>query len=358
MTLRGALYDAAVRAGVPRVWRTLAPRGVTILTYHGFTNAADRRGVVDHQRMRLHVAAFRRHVEHLVSHYRVLSLSDLMSLYRAGSPPPKRGVVLTFDDGYRSCYTLAYPLLKEFRVPATFFLSTDFVFEKRPLWHDRVEYALDSTRETSIDVEFEGEVRRFATASVPDKLAALRVLYAGLKRIDQRARDHVVDEIERRAGARLELDARAPDVYAPVEIGELREMVRDGLVAAGCHTKTHAILSRCADDQLRTELVVSKKAIEAALSRDCALFCYPNGARRDFDVRTRAALVENGFSCALTTVPGRNGRDADPMELRRVSAPADPAEFSLAVSGVRAELARAYRLARRALDGSAESADR
>src|SRR5262245_53981123 len=106
----------------------LRPHGATILTYHGFTDQPSFDGVVDHQRMRLHVGAFLRHAQHLVAHYNVVSLSTLIEHCRSGRAVPKNTIAITFDDGYRSCYTLAHPVLVEFGLPATFFLSTDFVF--------------------------------------------------------------------------------------------------------------------------------------------------------------------------------------------------------------------------------------
>ncbi len=35
--------------------------------------------------------------------------------------------MITIDDGYRSSYEIAYPILKKFGFPATVFLYTDFV---------------------------------------------------------------------------------------------------------------------------------------------------------------------------------------------------------------------------------------
>jgi peptidoglycan/xylan/chitin deacetylase (PgdA/CDA1 family) len=356
MGLKKAVFRAMAGAGLPTMWRTFQPRGVTILTYHGFTARPSFEGVIDHQRMRLHVNAFRAHVEHLVRHYRVLALSDLVSLQREGRSAPEHTVVVTFDDGYRSCYTLAHPVLKEFGVPATLFVATDFVFEKRPLWHDRVEYAVHATRATVLDLDVGGAIARYPCGTVADKLASLRVLYRHLKRVDQSLRDAAIDELERRAGAKLELSSDCPDVYLPVEISELEDMVSQGLVDVGSHTQTHAILSRCGGDRLRREVVQSKEVIQRALARRCDLFCYPNGTKEDFDERSRAILVESGFLCALTTVPGKNGADFDPMELRRIGAPADQAEFNIAVSGLRTGLGRAYGAVKRLRGVSSRSA--
>ena len=35
-----------------------------------------------------------------------------------GVPLPKRAVMITFDDGYSSCYDIAFPLLQEYQAKA------------------------------------------------------------------------------------------------------------------------------------------------------------------------------------------------------------------------------------------------
>ncbi len=42
-------------------------------------------------------------------------------------PLPAKTVAITIDDGYRSTYEIAYPILRKFGFPATVFLYTDFV---------------------------------------------------------------------------------------------------------------------------------------------------------------------------------------------------------------------------------------
>lgn len=45
-----------------------------------------------------------------------------------------RFVCITFDDGYRDNYTLAYPLLKRLEVPFTVYVSTGFIDNRLPMW--------------------------------------------------------------------------------------------------------------------------------------------------------------------------------------------------------------------------------
>jgi peptidoglycan/xylan/chitin deacetylase (PgdA/CDA1 family) len=57
--------------------------------------------------------------------YRTISLLDFVACVRTGSKPPERSFVLTFDDGYRSVYEHALPILARFGWTATVFLVAD-----------------------------------------------------------------------------------------------------------------------------------------------------------------------------------------------------------------------------------------
>jgi peptidoglycan/xylan/chitin deacetylase (PgdA/CDA1 family) len=55
---------------------------------------------------------------------KLLTFSDLEGITATGSMPDGNSVILTFDDGDSSWYTLVYPLLLKYHMKATFFLWT------------------------------------------------------------------------------------------------------------------------------------------------------------------------------------------------------------------------------------------
>lgn len=46
----------------------------------------------------------------------------------------RRWVCITFDDGYRDNYTIAYPLLKRLGVPFAVYVTTGFIDNQLPMW--------------------------------------------------------------------------------------------------------------------------------------------------------------------------------------------------------------------------------
>lgn len=86
-----------------------------VLTYHHITLSEPG------STAEIHVEDFRRQMQYLAEEeYRVLSLGEFIEYHGTGGFP-ERSVVLTFDDGYRSFYTEAYPILVQHNFPAIVF---------------------------------------------------------------------------------------------------------------------------------------------------------------------------------------------------------------------------------------------
>ncbi|AZZ91562.1 hypothetical protein EUZ85_12840 [Hahella sp. KA22] len=69
---------------------------------------------------------FRQHMQFIADNgYQVLPLAEIIRTLQEGDSLPEKTVALTFDDGYKSIYETAYPLLKERGYPFTIFLNPD-----------------------------------------------------------------------------------------------------------------------------------------------------------------------------------------------------------------------------------------
>jgi len=94
---------------------------VPILSYHHFADDCD-------SPLCIPASEFDLQMKYLHDHgYRVVSLRDLLGFFNYLHPLPERSVVITIDDGYRSVYDIAYPILKKYGFTATLFIYTDYV---------------------------------------------------------------------------------------------------------------------------------------------------------------------------------------------------------------------------------------
>ncbi len=100
----------------------------SVLAYHHLSLTRESGPVKDS----VYLGDFERQMDLVKRHFPVLSLNSLVSAMKAGETIPARTVVITFDDGYRSTYTRAQPILLERGIKATVFLATDFIGRSAP----------------------------------------------------------------------------------------------------------------------------------------------------------------------------------------------------------------------------------
>ena len=93
---------------------------VPVLTYHRFGSRGGRLNVTP--------AAFEAQMEFLARNgYHVVPLHKLAGFLEGREALPPKTVAITIDDGYKSTFEIAWPILRKFGFPATVYLYTDFV---------------------------------------------------------------------------------------------------------------------------------------------------------------------------------------------------------------------------------------
>ncbi len=101
----------------------------------------------------------------LQSRYKFISLSDLSNHLLDNTKLPQNALLVTFDDGYKNNFTLAYPIFKALNIPFSIFLVSKFINKKLVFdnneqeflsindikeMHPLVEYGLHSTEHNSL----------------------------------------------------------------------------------------------------------------------------------------------------------------------------------------------------------------
>jgi peptidoglycan/xylan/chitin deacetylase (PgdA/CDA1 family) len=176
---------------------------------------------------------------------------------------PDRPVLITFDDGYRSVFEIARPILRRYRIPAAVFVCSDPVRRQRLFWFDAVMRALG-----------------------PDAVARLRALPNEGWRAVAAAHDTAA--------------AAAPDL-APMTETQVRQLADEG-VAIGAHTATHAPLAAAPADVQREELASCRDALESWTGQRVDAVAFPFGAPgADYTSETVTIAGALGFTAGFTT---------------------------------------------------------
>lgn len=94
---------------------------VPILSYHHFGENCE-------SNLCISASVFDQQMRYLKNNgYRVITMRELLRFMQYRHAIPKRSILITIDDGYRSAYEIAYPLLKKYGFTATLFVYTDYI---------------------------------------------------------------------------------------------------------------------------------------------------------------------------------------------------------------------------------------
>lgn len=335
-------YEIVRHLGLPHLLRRYHRSHALVLCYHGVVPQA----ASPPRWTELTAARFRTQMAALRSRYRLIPLLEIVERVRRGAPLPAYAAAVTFDDGYRNNYTHAFPVLEELGIPATIFLTTGFLDDRRPLWTDRLTLALSRAS----TIEAAGRVLPLGTPA--QRQHARAVVAAHLKALPAPEKNRQLAALEGQGGAQT---ADIPDALQPLAWDEVRAMQASGLVDFGSHTVRHEIMSRLDAATKAHEITRSCARVEQETGRPCRLFAYPNGEPGDIDAESQALLRQTRVLGAMSTVPGLVGRAADVWALPRVLVGADagPAKFDVLSSGLLAAVTGARRPGRGGARGAA-----
>jgi len=254
----------------------------------------------------LNIEDFRAQMKYLADNgYTTLSLAEFKNCLAQRSFPPK-SVLITFDDGYKTFYTLAYPILKEYRLKAAVFPVVSFTpgLERRITWGEHLRfYHLRAMLEDSdlidvgshsYDLHYRTEDRKVRETETPVKQPA------GGAYSDELAPD----------GPTPILLTDAADSEPPAEIPH-RSLPGRPAVEQAPGEDTDAYQKR-----LYRDLRLAKDVLEAQIGREVIALSWPYG-------RATPAAVEAGrragyrlfFTTAGTPVTSATKADAIPRYL-------------------------------------------
>jgi peptidoglycan/xylan/chitin deacetylase (PgdA/CDA1 family) len=255
--------------------------GLLTFSFHSlFADAGELQRHIVHPQQAVTLAHFREFVEYFLGHgYSFVNPDDILK----GLSEERRYAMITFDDGYYN-NVRALPFLREYRVPAVFFITAGHVAENRPFWWD---------------VLYRERMKDGVSSS---RIAAEEKML--------KARTH--DEVERYLAAQLGAHKLHPvgDLDRPFTPSELRDFSREPFVAIGNHTRDHAVLTNYPAEEAFEQIVSAQSLLREMSGIAPVSICYPNGSYSAEVVHlAKAAGLQVGIACD----PHKNQLPLDPQ---------------------------------------------
>jgi peptidoglycan/xylan/chitin deacetylase (PgdA/CDA1 family) len=198
----------------------------------------------------------------IARHFRVVPYEAVREARAGGRPLPPRAALLTFDDGMRGCLEAARPLLLKHGLPCTFFVTSEFLDNRRLFYRHKTALAIHAARRLPA-ADLAAALAPVAGAPLtgaPAPLAAFERWMLGLGA----DREGAIDA----ACAALGVDPAAflRDERPYLTSDEVRALAADGFTVGG-HGRTH----------VRLGTLGSRAAIEAEIAESCRVAMHLSG---------------------------------------------------------------------------------
>ncbi len=342
--------------GFEAVCRSLTRHHVRAIMYHRFSEepTADPRFV--------DVASLRRQMLYLTAHHPAWTPDRHVACASQGQHPAEAcPVVVTVDDGYHDFYGAAFPVFREFGIPATLFVTTGFVDRAIWFWWDKLEHIIFRAANQQRTLEISGRAIRLDVDTQAGRKHAWHQVADRCRFLPNIEKETVIQEVADLLGVSLPADA--PPEFRPVTWSQLREMQRAG-IRLGAHTVHHPILTRVTSAEAQLEISLSQERLQRESEIPIHWFCYPQGGPADYNAEIQSLVKKAGYSLAYIAYQNLEVPD-DSFAISRYCVAADMCEFRWILCGaeylnlrLRSMLGCSTALGRAYWAGSAEESQR
>lgn len=194
-------------------------------------------------------------------------------------------ILITFDDGYKDNYDLAFPVLKKHQAKSIFFVVTDYIDTNKWLLHDKARYLVSINKLEKFDTEKKlKEMNQGNELSISFKYKVNNIFDNEIQPIMMMSWEEVI------------------------------KLNTSGFLI-GAHTVSHKILSFLNLNDQKFEIEESILKLNNKIGEKTNMFAYPNGL---FNKHSLELMKNNKVEYAFTTNPGINLQSQNKLKIKRI----------------------------------------
>ncbi|MEO6630356.1 MAG: polysaccharide deacetylase family protein [Mucilaginibacter sp.] len=241
-------------------------RGSRIMVYHGVC----KNNPLKFNTLFITQKTFEAHLKFYRKHFNVVSLDEY---YAQKFSRDKFNICLTFDDGFANNHKYVLPLLQEYQMPATFFITAIRGAGYDILWNDFIsifsKYGPDKItvgNEAYIKNHHNKYVSAATSVGLIEKLHGCG--------FDEKVQ--VMKNLYPLASFKTkEIDN---DYWQQMSVEQIAELAASPFVTIGAHSVYHNDLTRINIDEASAELTKTKQFLEDVTKKDVHCFAFPYGS--------------------------------------------------------------------------------
>jgi peptidoglycan/xylan/chitin deacetylase (PgdA/CDA1 family) len=289
---------------------------VAIYLFHGVIPAHQTR-IRNYNRKHIEIDLFNLCLKSLMRIGNPLSMNELISIFKSNLSLPKNSFVITFDDGFENNYSVAMPVLVDYKIQPTIYVSTNFIETGAQSWTDMIEAAIEVAPTTELD--FNWLDSKIVLSSDESRLHFLRQVRSYVKKNPE------IDPYIFATELIADLDTQKLPRYdefldKKLSWAQVRDLHSSGTACIGGHGHTHRIMSFLSPGNLKLEIETSISLLKERAGINSAHYSYPEGLVHCFNDQVICELKRFGITCCPTAIDGTNQISNDLFHLRRIMA--------------------------------------
>ncbi|MDR3196247.1 MAG: polysaccharide deacetylase family protein [Planctomycetaceae bacterium] len=314
MLFKEKLKTVLLRTGALRPRQWMLPQSVLILAYHSI--AADWKKQSDYINRGITTDAdrFKEQMCILRKEYNPVTLDEIAGWLRGIRLLPPRSVAVTFDDGFADNYYIAAPIMEQYDIRGTVYLTVDAVQRQELPWFCRTAFLFQQAgiRKTVLT---DTETKRTWNLENPaeNREAFIYYSYPCAKLVGEELRNYI-EKLETWFDFRLDRN----NIQGMMTFEQARELRQRGHII-GNHTFSHSNLAHIPQELLYREIAEANEILEQELEEAVEHFSYPHPCLEpQWNNATLAETEKLNYKTAVLTTSGLVTRRSLSLLLPRI----------------------------------------
>jgi peptidoglycan/xylan/chitin deacetylase (PgdA/CDA1 family) len=205
---------------------------------------------------------FRHDLEVLLKNYKPLNPFDLLVNKKITNQ-----FLISFDDGLEEIYSIVYPILKEKRINAIFFINPDFVDNTAAMYKHLISMIISHLKNSNIS---DGSYNQLANI-LSIRYSTKQNFFKTLK--ETKYTDcHKIEDVLKFLDIDIQNYLQKQKLY--VTKNQIQEMINDGF-AFGGHTMSHPQLHQMTFEEQKVEIISSIDWLKLHFGINYSFFAFP-----------------------------------------------------------------------------------
>lgn len=223
----------------------------------------------------LAIEQFEKQLLYFRKNFDIVSLADLCETRLRRIQPQKHTIALTFDDGYLNNISNALPLLRKYKIPATFFISTasleepDYIHPSDYL--DLVNFFI------SDKIEINGKIFKRGKYHLVEASDQKLNIHQYINSLRPSMWEKTFSDLRIKYPNEVITNGVDPQMYKLISLSEMAGIGSELLISIGSHGHQHINLIQLTEDEIEHQLSSSKKILERYATVVDNSLAYPYG---------------------------------------------------------------------------------